>query len=171
MVSDDFMNGIQDAMSQIDANGIKQFQLCDACLGRLFAKVGMGMENLKHREIIGTNYDSTTALVAALQELQTQSGDIESGLVPATVKSLNVILGTYSHLVLFGEMASNKAWVGALGTEGGINMSVMDYRSGYSLYQGLASLSLHPPYEENERLMDLGFAWETYVYTKTYTYT
>ena len=129
-------------------------------LKSLALQVGMGMENLQHRDIIGINYEATTALVASLQDLPSQATDIESGLVPATVKSLNVILGAHSHMILIGEMASNRAWVGALGTQGGINMSVMDYRSGYSLYQALASLSLHPPYQENERLVELGFAWD-----------
>ena len=129
-------------------------------LNSLALQVGMGMENLQHRDIIGINYEATTALVSALQELQTQATDIETGLVPATVKSLNVILGAHSHMILIGEMASNRAWVGTLGTEGGINMSVMDYRSGYSLYQTLTSLPLHPPYKENDRLLELGFAWD-----------
>ncbi len=128
-------------------------------LQSLALQVGMGMENLRHREIIGSNYEATTALVSALQELMSQATDIESGLVPGTVKSLNIALGAHSHLILVGEMTNNRAWAATLGTEGGINMSVMDYRSGYSLYQALTSISLHPPYKENDRLVELGFAW------------
>ncbi|MDF1535467.1 MAG: GAF domain-containing sensor histidine kinase [bacterium] len=128
-------------------------------LKSLALQVGMGMENLQHRSVINSNYDATTALVSALQDLQSQAADIESGLVPAAVKTLNVTLGAHSHMILIGDMTSNRAWVGSLGTEGGINMSVMDYRSGYSLYQALASLSLHPPYKENDRLVEFGFAW------------
>ncbi len=45
MVSEDFKEGIDEAISQIDRESLSQFQLCDTCLGRLFAKVGMGMEN------------------------------------------------------------------------------------------------------------------------------
>ena len=36
----------------------------------------------------------------------------------------------------------------------------MDFRSGYSLYQSLTAFSLHPPYQDNERLIELGFAWD-----------
>ena len=45
MVSEDFRTGIDEAVSQIDKEALNQFQLCDTCLGRLFAKVGKGMEN------------------------------------------------------------------------------------------------------------------------------
>ena len=45
MISEDFSAGIDEAVSQIDRGALSQFQLCDTCLGRLFAKVGMGMEN------------------------------------------------------------------------------------------------------------------------------
>ena len=45
MVSESFSESIDEAISQIDREALSQFQLCDTCLGRLFAKVGMGMEN------------------------------------------------------------------------------------------------------------------------------
>jgi len=45
MVSESFSEFIDGAVSQIDQDALSQFLLCDACLGRLFAKVGIGMEN------------------------------------------------------------------------------------------------------------------------------
>ncbi len=45
MDSEGFSQGIDSALEQIDVDSLKQFQLCDSCLGRLFAKVGMGMAN------------------------------------------------------------------------------------------------------------------------------
>jgi signal transduction histidine kinase len=36
----------------------------------------------------------------------------------------------------------------------------MDFRSGYSLHQSLTSFSLHPPYKDNDKLQELGFAWD-----------
>ncbi len=129
-------------------------------LQTLALQVGMGMENLNQRERIFTHYNFTTSLVTALQEIQSHSRDIESSLVPASVRGLNIALGTYSHLILIGEMNNNRSWAGTLGIEGGINISVMDFRSGYALYQSLAALSLHPPHQDNERLQELGFAWD-----------
>ncbi len=126
----------------------------------LALQVGMGMENLNQRERLVTHYNSTTSLLSALQELQSDSTNIESGLVPAAIRALNIALGPHSHMILIGEMANNRAWISTLGSEGGINMSVMDFRSGYSLYQSLTAFSLYPPYQDNERLMELGFAWD-----------
>ena len=45
MTSESFSESIDEAVSQIDREALSQFELCDSCLGRLFAKVGMGMEN------------------------------------------------------------------------------------------------------------------------------
>ncbi len=129
-------------------------------LQSLALQVGMGMENLSQRERLIAHYNSTTSLLSALQELQSDSTDIESGLVPSAIRALNIALGPHSHMILIGEMGNNRAWASTLGSEGGINMSVMDFRSGYSLYQSLTASSLHPPYQDNERLMELGFAWD-----------
>jgi len=129
-------------------------------LKSLALQVGMGMENLRQRQSLVTHYNTTTSLLSALQELQSDASDIESGLVPAAVRALNIALGPYSHMILIGEMGNNRAWVSTLGSEGGINMSVMDFRSGYSLYQTLTAFSLHPPYQDNERLIEMGFAWD-----------
>lgn len=125
----------------------------------LALQVGMGMDNLNQRERLVTHYNSTTLLLSALQELQSDSTDIESGLVPGAIRALNIALGPYTHMILIGEMGNNRAWVSTLGSEGGINISVMDFRSGYSLYQSLTASSLHPPYQDNERLSELGFDW------------
>jgi signal transduction histidine kinase/putative methionine-R-sulfoxide reductase with GAF domain len=129
-------------------------------LQSLALQVGMGMENLSQRERLDNHYNSTTSLLSALQELQSDSTDIESGLVPAAIRALNIAMGPHSHMILIGEMGNNRAWASTLGSEGGINMSVMDFRSGYSLYQSLTASSLHPPYQDNERLIELGFAWD-----------
>jgi len=128
-------------------------------LKSLAFQVGMGMENLSQREKLATHHNHTTSLLSALQELQSDTTDIESGLVPGAIRALNIALGTYSHMILIGEMGNNRAWASTLGSEGGINMSVMDFRSGYSLYQSLTASSLHPPYQDNERLSELGFDW------------
>jgi len=129
-------------------------------LKSLALQVGMGMENLRQSESLVTHYNTTTSLLSALQELQSDATDIESGLVPAAIRALNIALGPHSHMILIGEMGNNRAWVSTLGSEGGINMSVMDFRSGYSLYQTVTAFSLHPPYQDNERLVELGFAWD-----------
>lgn len=129
-------------------------------LQSLALQVGMGMENLSQRERLTTHYNSTTSLLSALQELQSDATDIESGLVPAAIRALNIALGPHSHMILIGEMGNNRAWASTLGSKGGINMSVMDFRSGYSLYQSLTAISLHPPFQDNERLIELGFTWD-----------
>jgi len=129
-------------------------------LKSLALQLGMGMENLNQREMLIKNYNATTSLLAALQELQSGATDIETGLVPAAIRALNIALGPHSHMILIGEMGSNRAWASTLGSQGGINMSVMDFRSGYSLYQSLAAFQLHPPYQNNQRLEELGFPLE-----------
>ena len=129
-------------------------------LNALALQVGMGMENLSQQRKLVTYYNSTSSLISALQELQSDSRDIESGLVPGAIRALNIALGPHSYIILIGEMGNNRAWVSTLGSEGGINMSVMDFRSGYSLYQSLAHLTLHPPYPENKQLEELGFSWD-----------
>jgi signal transduction histidine kinase/putative methionine-R-sulfoxide reductase with GAF domain len=129
-------------------------------LKSLALQVGMGMENISQSEKLVTHYNTTTSLLSALQELQSDSTDIEAGLVPAAIRALNIALGPHSHMILIGEMSNNRAWASTLGSEGGINMAVMDFRSGYSLYQSLTASSLHPPYQDNERLIELGFAWD-----------
>ncbi|MDF1526939.1 MAG: ATP-binding protein [bacterium] len=128
-------------------------------LKSLALQVGMGMENISQNERLVTHYNTTTSVLSALQELQSDTTDIESGLVPAAIRALNIALGPHSHMILIGEMGNNRAWASTLGSEGGINIAVMDFRSGYSLYQSLASYSLHPPYLDNERLIELGFDW------------
>ena len=129
-------------------------------LKSLALQVGMGMENFQQRESLVTHYNSSTSLLVALTELQSDATDIESGLVPGAIRALNIALGPHSHMILIGEMGNNRAWASTLGLEGGINMAVMDFRSGYSLYQSLTAFSLHPPYQDNERLAEMGFAWD-----------
>lgn len=129
-------------------------------LKSLALQVGMGMENISQNERLANHYHTTTAVLSALQELQSDTTDIESGLVPAAIRALNIALGPHSHMILIGEMGNNRAWASTLGSEGGINLAVMDFRSGYSLYQSLTAYSLHPPYQDNERLIELGFAWD-----------
>ncbi|MCJ7499752.1 GAF domain-containing sensor histidine kinase [bacterium] len=129
-------------------------------LKSLALQVGMGMENISQNERLVTHYNTTTSVLSALQELQSDTTDIESGLVPAAIRALNIALGPHSHMILIGEMGNNRAWASTLGSEGGINLAVMDFRSGYSLYQSLTAYSLHPPYQDNERLIELGFAWD-----------
>jgi len=51
MTSEDIRNGIETAAKELNPAGLAQFQLCDSCLGRLFAKVGKGFEN-RNRGII-----------------------------------------------------------------------------------------------------------------------
>ena len=129
-------------------------------LKSLALQVGMGMENISQNERLVTHYHTTTSVLSALQELQSDTTDIETGLVPAAIRALNIALGPHSHMILIGEMGNNRAWASTLGSEGGINLAVMDFRSGYSLYQSLTAYSLHPPYQDNERLIELGFAWD-----------
>ena len=129
-------------------------------LKSLALQVGMGMENLSQRRSLLNHYNSTTSLLVALQELQSDATDVETGLVPAAIRALNIALGPHSHMILVGEMGNNRAWACTLGSKGGINMSVMDFRSGYALYQSLTASSTHPPYQDNERLVELGFAWD-----------
>jgi len=129
-------------------------------LKSLALQVGMGMENLQQRESLVAQYNSSTSLLVALTELQSDATDIESGLVPGAIRALNIALGPHSHLILIGEMGNNRAWASTLGLEGGINTAVMDFRSGYSLYQSLTAFSLRPPYLDNERLTEMGFAWD-----------
>ncbi|MBU4071646.1 MAG: tRNA pseudouridine(54/55) synthase Pus10, partial [Candidatus Thermoplasmatota archaeon] len=45
MESDEFRDEMAVAASNLNASALSQFQLCDSCLGRLFAKVGRGVEN------------------------------------------------------------------------------------------------------------------------------
>ena len=129
-------------------------------LKSLALQVGMGIENLSQRDSLLTHYNAATSLLSALTELQSDATDIEGGLVPGAIRAFNIVLGPHSHMILVGEMGNNRAWAGTLGSKGGINMSVMDFRSGYSLYQSIAASSLHPPYQDNERLVELGFAWD-----------
>jgi tRNA pseudouridine synthase 10 len=51
MASEDIRNGIESAAKELNSTGLAQFQLCDSCLGRLFAKVGRGFEN-RNRGVI-----------------------------------------------------------------------------------------------------------------------
>jgi signal transduction histidine kinase len=129
-------------------------------LKSLALQVGMGMENLNQRESLASHYNSTISLLTALTEIQSGATDIEGGLVPAAIRALNIALGPHSHMILIGEMGNNRAWASTLGSRGGINMSVMDFRSGFSLYQSLAAISLHPPYQDNDRIIELGFEWD-----------
>jgi tRNA pseudouridine synthase 10 len=51
MTSEDIRIGIEVAAKELNSAGFAQFQLCDPCLGRLFAKVGRGFEN-RNRGVI-----------------------------------------------------------------------------------------------------------------------
>ncbi len=129
-------------------------------LKSLALQVGMGMENLYLWEEVDRISISSNSLFSTLQEIHGKSMDIETGLIPATVRGMNSVLGSSSHMILVGEMSSNRAWAGTINPETGTNMSVMDFASGFSVYQFLAAASLHPPYPDNERLRELGFAWD-----------
>ncbi|UCG38617.1 MAG: GAF domain-containing sensor histidine kinase [bacterium] len=126
----------------------------------LALQVGMGMENLTLRDRSASLQGTTNLLVSALQELQGGSTDIETGLLPSTVRAMETALGPRSHMILIGEMGSNRAWVGTRDADSGMNMAVLDFRSGFSLYQTLATTTLQPPYQDNDRLVELGFAWD-----------
>jgi tRNA pseudouridine synthase 10 len=45
MGSDELIEGLAAAAGKLNRTALAQFQLCDSCLGRLFAKVGRGFEN------------------------------------------------------------------------------------------------------------------------------
>ena len=63
-------------------------------LKSLALQVGMGLENLNLRERITTINQSTNHLFSALQDIQAGSMEIETGLIPETVKGLNQIRRT-----------------------------------------------------------------------------
>lgn len=126
----------------------------------LALQVGMGMENLGFRERMGSVTPISGALVSGLLELHQSHTDIESGLIPAMIKAMETAIGPHSHLFILGEMGSNRAWVGRTALESPSQVAVMDYRSGFSLYQTLTSLPLNPPFPDNDQLHQLGFAWD-----------
>ena len=126
----------------------------------LALQVGMGMENLRLRDQFNTLQFVSISLLTSLQDLNPGMTDIESGLVPAMISALRTALGPHSHLVIIGEMGANRAWLGKAGLDRGSEVSVMDFRSGFGLYQNLAALPTHPPLPENANLSELGFPWE-----------
>ncbi|UCF30382.1 MAG: GAF domain-containing sensor histidine kinase [bacterium] len=126
----------------------------------LALQVGMGMENLRFRDRLSSLAPASAALVSALLELHQGHTDIESGLIPKTIEAMKTAIGPHSHLVILGEIGSNRAWVGRTTLDGRSQVAVMDYRSGFGLYQNLASLPLHSPYPESDQLNQLGFAWD-----------
>jgi signal transduction histidine kinase len=126
----------------------------------LALQVGMGMENLRLRDMIDSGLSTSTSLIFGLQELQPGSTDIETDLMPSLVRGLKTALGPHSHLVLIGEMGTNRAWVGRTTMDGPSEVAVMDFRSGFGLYQSMAALPLHPPMPDEKRLTELGFPWD-----------
>ncbi|MFV1956585.1 MAG: ATP-binding protein [bacterium] len=126
----------------------------------LALQVGMGMENLRLREDIYNMYTASTSLVSVLQQLTRDISDIESELIPNMIKGLGKVLGPQSHMILIGEMGSNLAWIGKTSFDISPEVGVMDFQSGFSLYQLLTALPLHPPFPQNERLSELGFDWD-----------
>ncbi|MBN2720071.1 MAG: GAF domain-containing sensor histidine kinase [Proteobacteria bacterium] len=129
-------------------------------LKTLALQAGMGMENLSLIDDLEGISFSGTSLTLALQEIQAGSRDIESGLIPAAVRGAREVLGPASHMILVGEMGGNRAWAGVTGTDTEVNLSVMDFGSGYAIYQEMAALPLHPPFRENPRPVELGFSWK-----------
>ncbi len=125
----------------------------------LALQIGMGMENLKLREDIHNMYTASTSLVSVLQQLTRDVSDIESELIPNMIKGLGKVLGPQSHMILIGEMGSNLAWIGKSSLDIPLEVGVMDFQSGFSLYQLLSALPLHPPLPQNERLSELDFDW------------
>ncbi|TNF49931.1 GAF domain-containing sensor histidine kinase, partial [bacterium] len=126
----------------------------------LALQVGMGMENLRLRDMIESGLSTSTSLIFGLQELQPGSTDIETDLMPSLVRGLKTALGLHSHLVLIGEMGTNRACVGRPNMDGPSEGAVMDFRSGFGLYQSIAALPLQPPIPDNKRLTELGFPWD-----------
>jgi signal transduction histidine kinase/putative methionine-R-sulfoxide reductase with GAF domain len=126
----------------------------------LALQVGMGMENLEFRDRMDVIIPISSTLLSALLDLHQNHNDIESGLVPGMIEAMTTAIGPHSHLFLLGEMGSNRAWVGRTNFESPSQVAVMDYRSGFSLYQSLTSLPLHSPFPVNEDLTELGFAWD-----------
>ncbi len=126
----------------------------------LALQVGMGMENLRLRDTIDSGVTASTSLIFGLQELPPASTDVETDLMPGLIRGLKTALGPHSHLVLIGEMGTNRAWVGRTTMEGPSEVAVMDFRSGFGLYQSIAALPLQPPIPDIKRLTELGFPWD-----------
>jgi signal transduction histidine kinase/putative methionine-R-sulfoxide reductase with GAF domain len=128
-------------------------------LKTLALQVGMGLENIRMRERLTFFYDTTSSFIPTLQELQTSSMDIESELIPTAINGLFGALGPHAHVLLLGEMGINRAWLGLLTSGEPSQINVMDFSSGFSLYQSLAALPINPPYPEKPKLEELGFPW------------
>jgi len=123
-------------------------------------QVGMGMENLSLNEEIEGISLSRNSLITALYEMKASPRDIENGLIPTAVRGANSVLGPFSHMILAGEMGGNRSWAGTFNQDEGLNIAVMDFGSGHSIYQEMAANSLQPPYPENQLLVELGFQWD-----------
>ncbi len=126
----------------------------------LALQVGMGMDNLKLRDDSLGMYNASTSLLLFLQELNPKISDIESELIPGILNALFRVLGPHAHVSIFGEMESGLAWIGKMSLDSNAEVGVMDYQSGFALYQALTSIQLHPPISLDERLSDLGFEWD-----------
>lgn len=126
----------------------------------LALQVGMGMENIRMSGRLSALYDTTASFLPTLQELQSSSLDIESELIPAAVDGLYRTLGPHAHILLMGEMAAGRAWLGLLNSGEPSQINVMDYSTGFTLYQALTALPANPPYQERPRLRELGFPWD-----------
>ena len=126
----------------------------------LALQLGMGMDNLKLRDDSLGMYNASTSLLSFLQELNPKLSDIESELIPGILNALFQVLGPHSHIAIVGEMESGLAWVGKLSLDSATEVGVMDYQSGFALYQALTSLPLHPPISVDDRLSELGFDWD-----------
>jgi len=129
-------------------------------LRTLGLQVGMGMENMHLRDRMNFLYSATSAFIPTLHDLQSGPIDIEAGLIPSTIKGLINIMGPHSHLLLIGEMSSNRAWIGRSTGETTTEISVMDFRSGFSLYQSLVALPVNPPFVDNPTLIEPNFPWD-----------
>ena len=126
----------------------------------LALQVGMGMENILLRERVNAGGAGLSTLTASICSINTDATDMESGLIPSLMRAVESTLSPQFHIVLMGEMESNRAWVGRYSRNGLSEVSVMDYSSGFGLYQSLSALPIHSPIPEHPHLQDLGFEWD-----------
>ena len=129
-------------------------------LNPLALQVGMGMENLLLKERSDFGGTGLSTLTSTIRSIKTDVIDMENGLIPTLMRGVESTLSPQFHIVLMGEMESNRAWVGRYSRNGLSEVSVMDYSSGFGLYQSLSALPIHSPIPEHPHLQDLGFEWD-----------
>ncbi|NOY85833.1 MAG: GAF domain-containing sensor histidine kinase [Deltaproteobacteria bacterium] len=126
----------------------------------LALQVGMGMENLLLKDNIDSVDVGLSALISSIRSLNTDVIDMENGLIPTLIRGVESTLSPQFHIVLMGEMGSNRAWVGRSSKNGLSEVSVMDYSSGFRLYQSLSALPLSSPMPDHPHLRELGIEWD-----------